>query len=564
MASRKKRRSRGKGRARSRRATKPAKAVAVDEDEARQSAVPAVTVTPQKLSDDDMTLWRIEEGTREIEPTVYINEATGRANFSFRVGQVDGEWFPLKQVRKENQTEQKQVQIDEEMNCIAKTCTHGYHSLGESESICIEFVKTFDAAFAASRDAGEHDCFCLFKAGVDATFIKYADVWKSTKRMEWMRSFYLSLGARIVLEIDDGSGDRHAFMCAVLAHFFGQYISNMILLETQPTMNWWLLEDLRYCGDFSLLRFFKEGIPCSCLDEKYEDAESSLDLDEAPKDMWHCPAIQQVMKKNAMRRKEVKLVVDSTFKSDQLFQHALPDSHTLKKRIHSPKTKTLCIGCPERVHASHPELPRLTPLGQEMMNKFYIKFTCEYNAAGGVINHNIRVAYLATREEFAGVWNSPAVIENMSSTFLILGTEYLLRGNNMAASHYASLAYSFEQHVACNLLKERLSMNWPKINELYFEPDEHTLVSFFKKRITCSCLDAKYKEVRSVTKLGLCYNINCPHPGRKVERSLTKCCFLCRRVNYCSRECQVENWDLHKQYCCDAYVEEDVAAINLD
>ena len=161
------------------------------------------------------------------------------------------------------------------------------------------------------------------------------------------------------------------------------------------------------------------------------------------------------------------------------------------------------------------------------------------------------------------MWNSVAVMECVSSTFLLLGTEYLLEGNYKAASHYASLTYCFEQHISCNLRKERLTMSWPKMNELYFDPDEHTLVSFFKKRISCSCLNTKYKQVRSIKKLGICYNFNCPHPGRKVERRLTKCCSLCRRVNYCSRECQVENWNVHRLHC-PRYVERDIAAMDLD
>ena len=62
------------------------------------------------------------------------------------------------------------------------------------------------------------------------------------------------------------------------------------------------------------------------------------------------------------------------------------------------------------------------------------------------------------------------------SNIIVLGTEYLVRGNSQAASYYAALAYCFEQHIACNLRKERLMMNWPKINELYFDPDEHKLL----------------------------------------------------------------------------------------
>eukprot|EP00984_Skeletonema_dohrnii_P022299 scaffold11431_cov85-Skeletonema_dohrnii-CCMP3373.AAC.3 len=192
-----------------------------------------------------------------------------------------------------------------------------------------------------------------------------------------------------------------------------------------------------------------------------------------------------------------------------------------------------------------------------------INLNVKYNAAGSVLNYNIRAAYHATKEEYAGVWNNADILEHVSDSFLNEGTHCVLGGNYKAASRCASLAYCFEQHVACNLSRERVTMSWAKMNELYFDPDEHTLVSFFKKRISCSCLNTKYKQVRSIKKLGICYNFNCPHPGRKVERSLTKCCSLCRRVNYCSRECQVENWNVHWLHC-PRYVERDVAAMDLD
>eukprot|EP00975_Prorocentrum_lima_P015612 3308141-Prorocentrum_lima.AAC.1 len=66
-------------------------------------------------------------------------------------------------------------------------------------------------------------------------------------------------------------------------------------------------------------------------------------------------------------------------------------------------------------------------------------------------------------------------MEFVSGYFLTEGTKYVLEGNNKAASHYAPLAYCFEQHITCNLRRERLTMSWPKMNELYFDPDEHTL-----------------------------------------------------------------------------------------
>mmetsp|Transcript_19180 Transcript_19180/g.32680 ORF Transcript_19180/g.32680 Transcript_19180/m.32680 type:complete len:276 (-) Transcript_19180:630-1457(-) len=256
------------------------------------------------------------------------------------------------------------------------------------------------------------------------------------------------------------------------------------------------------------------------------------------------------MKSLAMDGEEMALV-ESTFETDMFSQYALPDSYTPNNQIDGPERR--CFKC---VHVEQPSPTASPQLSHVKRMKFFDEFRKQYNAAAGVLNYNMQAAYHATREEYAVVWNSVAVMECVSSTFLLLGTEYLLEGNNKAASHYASLAYCFEQHITCNLRKERLTMSWAKMNELYFEPDEHTLVSFFKKRISCSCLDSKYKEVKSLKKLGICYNFNCPHPGRKVERSLTKCCSLCRRVNYCSRECQVENWKMHRLYC-PRYVQRD-------
>ena len=96
----------------------------------------------------------------------------------------------------------------------------------------------------------------------------------------------------------------------------------------------------------------------------------------------------------------------------------------------------------------------------------------------------------------------------------------------------------------------QIMCDWNKILELY-EGDEHTLVSFFRKRIPCKCLDNKYKEVKSITKIGRCHNPNCSLPDKykKTVRSEMLYCTQCRRANYCSRECQVAHWPTHKQLC---------------
>ena len=296
-------------------------------------------------------------------------------------------------------------------------------------------------------------------------------------------------------------------------------------------------EDEARQSKFSLVEFGGEQ----------EEVDAEFDL--------QYPAMQQRMKGLVMDREEMALV-ESTFETDMLSQYAPPDYYTPNNQIDDATRETECA------HKILSPL-RLSPHEFSHIDRFVKKFKCEYNAAGSVLNYNMQAAYHATREEYADVWNSVAVMEHVSGSLLNEGTDCVLGGNDKAASRCASLAYCFEQHVACNLRRERVTMSWAKMNELYFDPDEHTLVSFFKKRISCSCLNTKYKQVRSIKKLGICYNFNCPHPGRKVERSLTKCCSLCRRVNYCSRECQVENWNVHRLHC-PRYVERDVAAMDLD
>jgi hypothetical protein len=80
------------------------------------------------------------------------------------------------------------------------------------------------------------------------------------------------------------------------------------------------------------------------------------------------------------------------------------------------------------------------------------------------------------------------------------------------------------------------------------------LVSYIRNHIPCSCLDGKYKQVKSITKIGHCANEDCSHPGRMVERNAMKHCTRCRREYYCSRKCQVADWHYHKQYC-DAFAQ---------
>jgi len=126
------------------------------------------------------------------------------------------------------------------------------------------------------------------------------------------------------------------------------------------------------------------------------------------------------------------------------------------------------------------------------------------------------------------------------------GTKFILDGKSDDARLPALLALITKSaHTDKPVLLDR-----QKMLEL-LDGDEHTLVQFFRKQIPCSCLDEKYKEVKSITKMGICFNNDCPLPGNMIRSKMLQCtgCTNGHNVSYCSRECQEAHWPKHKIIC---------------
>jgi hypothetical protein len=155
---------------------------------------------------------------------------------------------------------------------------------------------------------------------------------------------------------------------------------------------------------------------------------------------------------------------------------------------------------------------------------------------------------VATKDKFAAVWDDATKMTNIVSHRVAHSTECILDGKENPARVIASIAYYFEQYIATHLEKTQPVMKWHQIAELQHS-DLHTLVKFLRKRIPCKCLDKKYKEVKSVTKMGVCFNNECPLPDRRAAQSEMFHCTGCRQVCYCSVECQKVDWPRHKEGC---------------
>eukprot|EP00985_Skeletonema_marinoi_P025759 scaffold19251_cov124-Skeletonema_marinoi.AAC.2 len=202
----------------------------------------------------------------------------------------------------------------------------------------------------------------------------------------------------------------------------------------------------------------------------------------------------------------------------------------------------------------------LVPCARSQPPGFVNAFIHEFNLIYGRLNvlHDrdavafackaLLAVFKFIQEKYDTVWNDRANLNWTVSFFLANGTQHLLDGNDSCAREYAFISYVFEQRAAVFVNQSR-TINWPKLLELYIA-DHHTLASFFRKRINCSCLDKLYKKVKSIPKIGVCYNPYCKH-GRVVTRSETKCCSQCRREIYCSRRCQAANWPRHREACIE-------------
>ena len=170
-------------------------------------------------------------------------------------------------------------------------------------------------------------------------------------------------------------------------------------------------------------------------------------------------------------------------------------------------------------------------------------------------NGCLRSAIEALTTKYDGILHDPDNLDLVVSSFLEQGTDMLLRGNDDNARRSAVFAAIFEQFRVCramtfNNATEDLKKCTLKIKELANDTcDVHTLVSFFRKRIPCKCLDERYKEVKSIVKMGHCMNPDCPLPNMKAECSKLMKCEQCRLMQYCSIACQRAHWPTHKEDC---------------
>ena len=144
---------------------------------------------------------------------------------------------------------------------------------------------------------------------------------------------------------------------------------------------------------------------------------------------------------------------------------------------------------------------------------------------------------------------------------LAIGTDFLLEAvhsNNeqkqkdiLKQACAVALAYVLCENSSDALQQEQIGANpviCKRIGDLLGGGMRET-VSFFAKRLDCSCLKEMYKQVKGEKKTAKCL-----HCCQFKERKTLMLCSGCKIAQYCCAKCQKDDWPEHKNDCRTGYI----------
>lgn len=145
--------------------------------------------------------------------------------------------------------------------------------------------------------------------------------------------------------------------------------------------------------------------------------------------------------------------------------------------------------------------------------------------------------------------------ELIRSSLVWLGTDSLLQKVNkdtelsLAVSFSCVLVYLEDIDFATNDQRDFAEMH-SFFHDLMvrhrrlFQGCKQRVVTFYRKRTPCSCLDKMHAELKLQSKTG-----PCSHCGQQTDWRALRDCSKCNMAQYCSKECQRSDWKGHKSKC---------------
>jgi len=145
------------------------------------------------------------------------------------------------------------------------------------------------------------------------------------------------------------------------------------------------------------------------------------------------------------------------------------------------------------------------------------------------------------------LWDN-AILRKMASDILVaIGTNFIMSNLNKFAVLLAITISVLEQYIGTGKGGFKLAACQASlvVDDLRYG-EEREVVRFYLKRISCTCLKAKY----SLLKKSQPTRISGCHTCKQVKvRSSMMVCGRCKAVQYCCEECQAADWPNHKGLC---------------
>ena len=201
-----------------------------------------------------------------------------------------------------------------------------------------------------------------------------------------------------------------------------------------------------------------------------------------------------------------------------------------------------------------------TPLAKNHICwRFVRKFEVELNAvvdasiaagtAGALTNFQACdqvIHHLKRGNQFDEIWNNVANQTMLIPIFVSLGTNLLLREHDrldslagVVAIATLSCSHNFDIRLVLESKSDRKVLRNLEDGIVY-----DSVRYYYKKIAACNCLKAKYNQVKSNPKYGLCN-----HCTKEKERKDLLLCGRCKYSHYCGVDCQKADYSEHQHWC---------------
>lgn len=164
---------------------------------------------------------------------------------------------------------------------------------------------------------------------------------------------------------------------------------------------------------------------------------------------------------------------------------------------------------------------------------------------------SFEVALTVTAKKYPELWNDDTKRELLQAYFLATGINLLMRQRKVPDGILLQVIVMSVLTLENYNKAENRSFGNLCLTADFFMKYQHivqgchrSIVRFFSTRISCSCLDEKKAETKTLPKVG-----RCDHCHENKDRSTLMLCTGCKVQQYCAKECQRAAWPSHKDSC---------------